>query len=59
MITGINLNFLKLLPKLKKLSLDGIQRRNAGACWTPRSPTSISRRSRCSRGSRSWTSALG
>jgi hypothetical protein len=34
-ITGLNLNFLKLLPKLKKLSLSGIQRRNAGACWTP------------------------
>src|SRR5262249_45242385 len=34
-ITGINLNFLKLLPKLKKLSFNGIQRRNAGACWTP------------------------
>jgi len=36
MITGINLNFLKLLPKLRKLSLRGVQRRNAGACWTPR-----------------------
>jgi internalin A len=36
MITGINLNFLKLLPKLKKLNLEGSQRRNAGACWTPR-----------------------
>ncbi|HTA71884.1 MAG TPA: hypothetical protein VK776_26560 [Bryobacteraceae bacterium] len=34
-ITGINLNFLKLLAKLKKLSFNGIQRRNAGACWTP------------------------
>src|SRR5581483_5433536 len=34
-ITGINLNFLKLLPRLKTLSLNGIQRRNAGACWTP------------------------
>src|SRR5262249_56742038 len=34
-ISGINLNFLKLLPKLKKLSLNGIQRRNGGACWTP------------------------
>jgi internalin A len=34
-ISGINLNFLKLLPKLKKLSFNGIQRRNAGACWTP------------------------
>ena len=34
-ITGINLNFLKLLPKLKTLSFNGIQRRNAGACWTP------------------------
>ena len=36
LITGLNLNFLKLLPKLKTLSLNGIQRRNAGACWTPR-----------------------
>jgi hypothetical protein len=36
MITGLNLNFLKLLPKLKRLSLNGVQRRNAGACWTPR-----------------------
>ena len=36
MITGLNLNFLKLLPKLKSLSLRGVQRRNAGACWTPR-----------------------
>ena len=36
MITGLNLNFLKLLPKLKSLSLRGMQRRNAGACWTPR-----------------------
>src|SRR5262249_13938719 len=36
MITGINLNFLKLLPRLRKLSLNGVQRRNAGACWTPR-----------------------
>jgi hypothetical protein len=35
MITGLNLNFLKLLPKLKSLSLRGVQRRNAGACWTP------------------------
>jgi internalin A len=34
-ITGTNLNFLKLLPHLKKLSFSGIQRRNAGACWTP------------------------
>ena len=34
-ITGINLNFLKQLPTLKKLSFNGIQRRNAGACWTP------------------------
>jgi hypothetical protein len=34
-ITGINLPFLKLLPKLKKLGLGGIQRRNGGACWTP------------------------
>jgi hypothetical protein len=35
LITGLNLNFLKLLPKLKTLSLRGVQRRNAGACWTP------------------------
>ncbi len=35
LITGLNLNFLKLLPKLKTLSLQGVQRRNAGACWTP------------------------
>jgi hypothetical protein len=34
-ISGINFNFLKLLPKLKKLSFNGIQRRNGGACWTP------------------------
>lgn len=34
-ISGINLNFLKLLPKLTKLRFQGIQRRNAGACWTP------------------------
>jgi hypothetical protein len=31
-ISGINFNFLKLLPKLKKLSFNGIQRRNGGAC---------------------------
>ena len=36
LITGTNLNSLKLLPKLKKLSFNGIQRRNAGACWSPR-----------------------
>src|SRR5262249_28668719 len=24
-----------LLPKLKRLSFNGIQRRNAGACWSP------------------------
>ena len=36
LITGTNLNSLKLLPKLKKLSFSGIQRRNAGACWSPR-----------------------
>src|SRR5204863_7098359 len=36
LITGANLNSLKLLPKLKKLSFSGIQRRNAGACWSPR-----------------------
>jgi len=36
LITGINLNSLKLLPKLRKLSFNGIQRRNAGACWSPR-----------------------
>jgi len=36
LITGMNLNSLKLLPKLKKLSFNGIQRRNAGACWSPR-----------------------
>jgi hypothetical protein len=35
LITGLNLNFLKLLPKLRALSFNGIQRRNAGACWTP------------------------
>ena len=35
LITGLNLNFLKLLPNLKTLSLRGVQRRNAGACWTP------------------------
>ena len=34
-ITGINLHLLKLLPKLKRLSFKGIQRRNGGACWTP------------------------
>jgi hypothetical protein len=34
-ITGINLNFLKLLPRLRKLNLNGIQRRNGGVCWTP------------------------
>jgi Leucine-rich repeat (LRR) protein len=34
-VIGTNLNFLKLLPKLRKLSFNGIQRRNAGACWTP------------------------
>jgi internalin A len=34
-ITGTNLNFLKLLPRLKILSFNGIQRRNADACWTP------------------------
>ncbi len=34
-ISGINLSILKLLPKLKKLSFNGIQRRNAGACWSP------------------------
>ncbi len=34
-ISGINLSFLKLLPKLEKLRFQGIQRRNAGACWTP------------------------
>jgi hypothetical protein len=34
-ITGANLNFLKLLRKLRRLSFSGIQRRNAGACWTP------------------------
>ena len=33
-ISGINLNFLKLLPKLNRLGLQGIQRRNGGACWT-------------------------
>lgn len=36
LITGTNLNSLKLLGKLKKLSFSGIQRRNAGACWSPR-----------------------
>jgi len=36
LITGTNLSSLKLLPKLKKLSFNGIQRRNAGACWSPR-----------------------
>ncbi len=34
-ISGINFNFLNLLPKLRKLSFNGIQRRNAGACWSP------------------------
>src|SRR5258708_206317 len=34
-ISGINFNFLKLLPKRRKLSFNGIQRRNGGACWTP------------------------
>jgi Leucine-rich repeat (LRR) protein len=34
-ISGINLSVLKLLPKLRKLSFNGIQRRNAGACWSP------------------------
>ena len=34
-ITGINFHLLKLLPKLKRLSFKGIQRRNGGACWTP------------------------
>jgi Leucine-rich repeat (LRR) protein len=34
-ISGRNLSVLKLLPKLKKLSFHGIQRRNAGACWSP------------------------
>jgi hypothetical protein len=34
-ITGTNLNFLKLNRKLRRLSFNGIQRRNAGACWTP------------------------
>jgi Leucine-rich repeat (LRR) protein len=34
-ISGINLSMLKLLPKLKRLSFNGIQRRNAGACWSP------------------------
>jgi Leucine-rich repeat (LRR) protein len=34
-ISGINFNFFKLLPKLRKLSFNGIQRRNGGACWTP------------------------
>lgn len=33
-ITGINLNMLKLLPRLRKLGLSGIQRRNGGVCWT-------------------------
>src|SRR5258708_18319101 len=34
-MTGMNVNFLKLLPKLRKLSFYGIQRRNGGACWSP------------------------
>ncbi len=34
-ISGLNLSVLKLLPKLRKLSFNGIQRRNAGACWSP------------------------
>jgi Leucine-rich repeat (LRR) protein len=34
-ISGINLSALRLLPKLRKLSFNGIQRRNAGACWSP------------------------
>src|SRR5262249_62112349 len=34
-ISGVGLHVLKLLPKLKKLSFYGIQRRNAGWCWAP------------------------
>jgi internalin A len=34
-ISGLNLSVLKLLPKLRKLAFNGIQRRNAGACWSP------------------------
>jgi internalin A len=34
-ISGVNFGVLKLLPKLRKLSFNGIQRRNAGACWSP------------------------
>jgi len=34
-ISGLNLSVLKLLPKLRRLSFNGIQRRNAGACWSP------------------------
>jgi Leucine-rich repeat (LRR) protein len=34
-ISGLNLSVLKLLPRLRKLSFNGIQRRNAGACWSP------------------------
>jgi internalin A len=34
-ISGAGLHVLKLLPKLRKLSFYGIQRRNAGWCWSP------------------------
>ena len=34
-ISGAGLHVLKLLPKLRKLSFYGIQRRNAGWCWAP------------------------
>jgi Leucine-rich repeat (LRR) protein len=34
-ISGASLHVLKLLPKLRKLSFYGIQRRNAGWCWAP------------------------
>ena len=34
-ISGASLHVLKLLPRLRKLSFYGIQRRNAGWCWAP------------------------
>jgi Leucine-rich repeat (LRR) protein len=33
-ITGAGLQVLRLLPKLKSLDLRGVQRRNAGDCWS-------------------------
>src|SRR6184192_3612583 len=34
-VCSSDLHVLKLLPKLRKLSFYGIQRRNAGWCWAP------------------------